>query len=137
MSKHILITITCIGILAASAAGAQESNSNDAGFRLEQAMTRLALNDAQKKALAPVLKDTLSAQQAILASYGIDIEKGERPAQGLGIRNAMAMKRELDALRANTLKTVSGILSAEQLDEFKRMQAEGQAEMRERIRGGR
>jgi hypothetical protein len=137
MSKHILITITCIGILAASAAGAQESNSNDAGLRLEQAMTRLALNDAQKKALAPVLKDTLSAQQAILGSYGIDIEKGERPAQGLGIRNAMAMKRELDALRANTLKTVSGILSAEQLDEFKRMQAERQAEMRERIRGGR
>ena len=137
MSKAIFIAVTFIGILVASPASGQEAQVSDAGLRLEQTTARLALSDKQKAALAPVLENSMSAQRDILASYGIDIEKGERPAQGLGIRNAMAMKRELDAVRADTLKTVSGILSAEQFEEFKRIQAERRAEMRERIMGGR
>ena len=137
MSKAIFIAVTFIGILVASPASGQEAQVSDAGLRLEQTTARLALSDKQKAALAPVLENSMSAQRDILASYGIDIEKGERPAQGLGIRNAMAMKRELDAVRADTLKTVSGIMSAEQFEEFKRIQAERQTEMRERIKGGR
>ena len=137
MSKAIFVAVTFMVILAASPASGQESQVTDAGFRLEQVAARLALSDEQKEALTPVLENTMSAQHDILASYGIDIENGERPAQGLGIRNARAMKRELDAVRADTLETVSGILSAEQFEEFKRIQAERQTEMRERIKGGR
>jgi len=137
MSKAIFIAATILSILVASPASGQESKATNAKFRLEQTMARLALSDEQKEALTPVLENSMSAQHDILASYGIDIEKGERPAQGLGIRNARAMKRELDAVRADTLETVSGILSAEQFEEFKRIQAERQAEMRERINGGR
>ena len=137
MSKAILVAVTLVAILVASPASGQESPATDAEFRLEQTMARLALSDEQKEALAPVIENSMSAQQDILASYGIDMEKGERPAKGLGIRNARAMKRELDAVRADTLETVSEILSAEQFDEFKRIQAERQAEMRERIMEGR
>ena len=137
MSKAVFIAITFLGMFAASAANGQEPQMTDAESRLEQAMARLELSDEQKEALAPVLQSSMSSQQQILASYGIDIEKGERPAQGLGVRNAMAMKRELDAVRADTLKTVSGILNAEQLEEFERIQAERQAAMRQRIMGGR
>ena len=137
MSKAVLIAATFIAILATSPASGQESQATDAEFRLEQTMARLELSDEQKEALAPVLEDSMSAQQEILASYGINIEKGERPAQGLGMRNAMAMKRELDAVRADTLETVSGILSAEQFEEFKRIQAERQAAVREHIMGAR
>lgn len=137
MSKAVFIAITFLAVFPASAASEQELQITDAESHLEQTMARLELSDEQKQALVPVLESSMSSQQQILASYGIDIEKGERPAQGLGMRNAMAMKRELDAVRADTLKTVSGILSAEQFGEFKRMQAERQAVMRERIMGGR
>jgi hypothetical protein len=137
MSKGAFIAVVFAAILVTSSASGQESRVTDAELRLEQTMTRLALSDEQREALAPVLENSRSAQQEILASYGIDVEKGERPAQGLGMRNARAMKRKLDAVRADTLKTVSGILSADQLEEFKRIQAERQAEMQARIRRGR
>lgn len=137
MSKAVFIAVTFLGMLAAWTASGQEPQMTDAELRLEQTMTRLELSDEQKDALAPVLENSRSAQQEILASYGIDVENGERPAQRLGIRKAMAMKRELDAVRADTLNTVSGILSADQLEEFKRIQTERQAEIQERIRGER
>ena len=137
MSKATFIAVIFAAILVTSPASGQESQVTNAELRLEQTMTRLELSDEQKEALAPVLENSRSAQQEILASYGIDVEKGERPAQRLGIRNAMAMKRELDAVGADTLNTVSGILSADQFEEFKRIQAERQAEIQERIKGGR
>lgn len=137
MSKALFTAVSFLGMYAASAASGQEPQMTDAESRLEQAMARMELSDEQKEALVPVLKSSMSSQQQILASYGIDIERGERPAQGLGMRNAMAMKRELDAVRADTLKAVSGILNAEQFEEFERIQAKRQAAMRERIIEGR
>ena len=105
--------------------------------RLEQAKARLGLTDDQLEQMAPVLQETMDAQQRILTSYGIDLEGQDDPAQTLGIRKAMAMKRELDVVRADLLAAVEGILTNEQFDEFKRLQSERQSEMRKRIRGQR
>jgi hypothetical protein len=105
--------------------------------RLEQAKARLGLTDDQLEQMAPVLQETMDAQQRILTSYGIDLEGQDDPAQTLGIRKAMAMKRELDVVRADMLAAVEGILTNEQFDEFKRLQSERQSEMRTRIRGQR
>ena len=105
--------------------------------RLEQAKARLGLTDDQLEQMAPVLQETMDAQQRILTSYGIDLEGQDDPAQTLGIRKAMAMKRELDVVRADLLAAVEGILTNEQFDKFKRLQSERQSEMRTRIRGQR
>jgi hypothetical protein len=105
--------------------------------RLEQAKARLGLTDDQLEQMAPVLQETMDAQQRILTSYGIDLEGQDDPAQTLGVRKAMAMKRELDVVRADMLAAVEGILTNEQFDEFKRLQSERQSEMRKRIRGQR
>ena len=105
--------------------------------RLEQAKARLGLTDDQLEQMAPVLQETMDAQQRILTSYGIDLEGQDDPAQTLGVRKAMAMKRELDVVRADLLAAVEGILTNEQFDKFKRLQSERQSEMRTRIRGQR
>jgi hypothetical protein len=47
------------------------------------------------------------------------------------------MRQELETVRADTLDELEGILNDEQLDEFKRIQEERKAEMRERMRSAR
>jgi len=79
----------------------------------------------------------MAAQRRVLASYGIDPEnrngRGNRP----GLRQARAMRKEMNAVRSDTLAEVDKILTDAQLKEFKRMQEERQAEMRQPIRGAR
>lgn len=87
--------------------------------------------------MALVLQKSMEKQQSILSSYGIDLVGQSEPAQTLGVRKAMAMKQELDVVLADSLAAVEEILISEQFDEFKRLQREQQAEMRERIRGRR
>lgn len=114
---------------------------SDQALQLEQfldhAKVRLGLTDSQVEHMAPVLQKTMERQRSILSSYGIDLADQSDPAQTLGIRKAMGMKRKLDVVRADTLAEVEDILTEEQFAEFKRLQRERQAKMRERIRGQR
>ena len=55
----------------------------------------------------------------------------------MGPGQARAMRKELDALRSDTLASLETILTSEQLDEFRRIQAERQEQMRNRVRGRR
>ena len=103
--------------------------------RMQEARERLNLSQEQLDQMTPVIENSISKRRGILSSYGIDPEKRTDIKGQLGLRKALAMKKELDAVRADTLQGLNGILTEEQLEEFKRMQAERQAEMRERIRG--
>ena len=135
---RILTTMMCFCLVIFSPLTLAETDqAAQLEQRLEQAKARLGLTDDQLEQMAPVLQETMDAQQRILTSYGIDLEGQDDPAQTLGIRKAMAMKRELDVVRADMLAAVEGILTNEQFDEFKRLQSERQSEMRKRIRGQR
>jgi hypothetical protein len=79
----------------------------------------------------------MATQQRILARYGIDLENSSGPSTRLRPREAMTLRRELEAVRAETLEILDGILTEEQFEEFRQIQEERNAEMRERIRGGR
>lgn len=105
--------------------------------RLEQTRVRLNLTDAQLERMAPALEDSMATQQSILASYGINLEDTSGPSTRLRPREAMALRRELEAVRSDTLEILDGILTEEQFEEFRELQEERSAEMRERIRGGR
>ena len=105
--------------------------------RLEQTRVRLNLTDAQLERMAPALEESMATQQSILASYGIDLEDSRGPSTGLRPRDAMALRRDLQAVREETLEILGGILTEEQLEEFRQIQEERSTEMRERIRGGR
>jgi hypothetical protein len=132
----IYAAILCLAF-ASSASYSQDERAATIEQRMEEARARLNLTDSQVEAMTPVLKESMAEQQRVLSSYGVDLESGTGAMQQLGRRNAMAMKKELDAVRANTLDAVSNILTDEQFDEFTRLQGERQAEMRQRLRGGR
>jgi len=137
MTRILSTAILCCIVLFSPLILAGTDQALQLEQRLEQAKARLGLTDGQVEQMAPVLQKSMEKQQSILSSYGIDLVGQSDPAQTLGIRKAMAMKQELDVVRADTLAAVEGILTSKQFDEFKRLQRERQAEMRERIRGRR
>ena len=116
---------------------AKEDRAAQVEQRIEEARTRLDLTDEQLDRMAPVLEESMEARRRILSSYGIDLEDRSGPDKRIGLRQARAMRKELDVVQADTLEALAGILNDEQMDEFTRMQEERKAEMRERIRGGR
>ncbi len=136
--KKTLIYVAIIGVALASLPWftlvAQDA---DAEQRMEEVRIRLGLSEAQAEALAPVLQESMAAQQRILSKYGINLDSGTSSMNKLRRQDAMAMKGELDAVRNDTLGAVGEILNQAQFEEFKRIQAERAASMRQRIRAGR
>lgn len=136
MKQYLICTAIICLALASSASFAQEELAAKLDQRMEEARARLDLSDAQVEALTPVLERSMAAQQSILSDYGVDLNSGTNVMRQLGRKNAMAMKKKLDAARADTFDDIDDILTDEQFDEFKRMQRERQSEMRKRMRGG-
>lgn len=134
--KRIVIALA-LGLTAALA-HAQPSAEQQAQMeeRMASIVERLELTDEQKTQLEPIVADSLTQQQEILAKYGIDPENrssGSRPSP----RQAMQLRREMETVREATKGELAGILSDEQLAEYARIQEEAKAEMRKRMRGGR
>jgi hypothetical protein len=127
--------LLAVALLAATAAIAEDKSmpSAEAVERLAQARERLSLTDEQVEQIKPVMEESFAERNAILASYGIDLDNpggSGRPS----FRQARAMRGEMEAVRSDTLAKLDGILSQEQLEEFKLMQEEQRAEMRERMK---
>jgi hypothetical protein len=105
--------------------------------QMQSTFERLELTDEQIEQVKPVLQESASAQRAILSSYGMDPQSRQNSATKPGLRQMRAMRSEMDAVRETTLSELAPILSDEQLEEFKRIQKERQAEMKERMRAAR
>ena len=105
--------------------------------RMQQTIERLELTDEQIEQATPVFEKAAAARQAILSNYGIDPESNPGSSEKPGLREMRAMRKEMNDLRNETVSELEQILSDEQLEEFKRIQQERQAEMRERMRGAR
>jgi Spy/CpxP family protein refolding chaperone len=136
MKLFLTVSALTIFLLIVSQVAADD-NASQALDQIQQTIEQLDLSDEQIEQIKPVLQESMAAQQEIMSSYGIDIENREGPSGKLGPRKAMSMRKELDEVRADTLNELEDILSAEQLDEFKAIQDQRRAEMRDRIRGAR
>ncbi|MGD9263278.1 MAG: hypothetical protein PVG88_02950 [Methyloceanibacter sp.] len=135
---HIVTTVMlCILVFFSLSTLAEDDRATQLDQHLEQVNTRLSLTDEQFELMVPVLQNSMEAQQSILSYYGIDLKSHRSPVQKLGVSKALAMKQELDAIRADTLKAAEDILTEEQFDEFKSLQNERQAQMRRHFRGRR
>lgn len=128
-----LIVLFAIG----TQAKADDDRAAMAQEQMQQTFEGLELTDEQIEQVKPVLEASVASMQEILLSYGIDPESHPGSAEKPGIRKMRAMRKEMNAVRENTLAELELILSDEQLEEFKRIQGERQAEMRERMRGAR
>ena len=128
-----LIVLLATGMQAV----AEDDRTEKAKEQIQQTIERLELTDEQAEQVKPVLEESAAARQEILSSYGMDPESRQDSVGKPGIRKMRAMRNEMNTLRENTLGELEQVLSDEQLEEFKRIQEERQAEMRERMREGR
>ncbi len=134
---RILTAVALVAlVLVGPPAVADEDRAAQVEQRMEEARTRLNLSDEQVDQVAPLLEESMRAQQNIMESYGID-PGNQAGMEKIGLRQARAMSRELNAVRSSTVDALGGVLTDQQLDEFKAMQEERKAEMRERMRAGR
>jgi hypothetical protein len=116
---------------------AEEDRAAMAQEQMQQTIERLELTNEQVEQVKPVLKKAASEQQKILSSYGMDPQSRQNSTRKPGMRQMMAMRNEMQDVRENTMRELDPILSDEQLEEFKQIQEERQAAMRERMRAAR
>ena len=131
--------------LAAVPAGAQEPEADarmaELQVRLEEARERLGLSDEQVEQLLPVVLASFEGTMAVLEEHGIDVlsltEGG--PRRRLNLRQLRALGRDLDDVREAMFEKIEelGFLSEEQFAEFKKIQEEQRAALRERLRARR
>lgn len=127
------VALVLFGVVLVGPCARADGSSEQLERRVAEAVARLDLSAEQVDRVTPVLKDSIAAQQRILSRYGIDLESGEAGTRGLGPRAALSMRQELDAARETTLSALEGLLTETQHNEFKRMQEERRAEIRERV----
>lgn len=135
-----LALATIAALLAVSVPGwADESAQTDKAAALEQRMeearTRLALTDEQVEAVTPILEESWKKQAEILDKHGInlDAEQAEGDRKRPGLRKLRSLRGDMDAVREALLEDLSEVLDDEQIAEFKKMQDERRAEMREHL----
>lgn len=137
MNRLFTTTATIFCVAFSLMAFAADNQSAKLEQQLEQTKARLNLSDEQAEALYPVLKGSMTEQRRILSTYGVSLDNRANAASRLSMKQALAMRKELEAVRDETRSALVPILSDQQMDEFQHIQDERRAEMRDRIRGGR
>jgi hypothetical protein len=136
--KHSTRLTALIAMLAAgSLAVAQDDRAALAKEQMEQTIERLNLTDGQIERVKPILESTRASRQAIMARYGVDPDGSAVGGKKLGLREARAMRKELNQVQEGTNAELRKILNAEQLTELEVIQQERSDDMRERIRSAR
>lgn len=134
-----LFTLTYCGLAFSETDSVVEPENASAVLEdmFAETKARLDLTDEQVEKVTPILQSSFESRRAILLEYGIDIESRKPPAQKLGFRKARTLGKELDNVRASTLRELDDILTEEQLSEYVAMQNERKNKMRERLRASR
>ncbi|TQV84285.1 hypothetical protein FKG94_06410 [Exilibacterium tricleocarpae] len=131
------IAACCLSLLAAAVAADVQFEQ-----RLAETKARLNLSDEKVEQIRPVLALSFTSSRDILASYGIDPanpDKGAGKVQDnkprrLGFKSVRKLGEELGAVRDSTLKALSGMLTDDQLVQYRELQAERAAALRQHIR---
>lgn len=134
-----LFTLTYCGLAFSETDSVVEPENASAVLEdmFAETKARLDLTDEQVEQVTPILQSSFESRRAILLEYGIDIESRKPPAQKLGFRKARTLGKELDNVRASTLRELDSILTEEQMSEYVAMQNERKNKMRERLRASR
>ncbi len=136
--RLLAATLILLALSPQSTMATDQEMSETARKRFEEARSRLELSDEQVELVVPIVLESFQRQKAVLERYGLDIEKlgsGDQPR--LRFRQARKLSKELDGVRADTLKELDEILSPSQLKEYERLQSERREATRKRIRAGR
>ncbi|HNR11736.1 MAG TPA: hypothetical protein PKM59_00310 [Thermodesulfobacteriota bacterium] len=124
LAPFLLTVLGCMMLLVFApvfSSWAQDGSNADAFAQKFQ--ERLQLSDEQMEQLRPIISEDMAKRKAILQKYQGHGQQGYRPMRG-----------ELDSLNADTEGKMSQILSAEQMEEYKKLRQEQVERMRERAR---
>ena len=136
-----------VAALAAPPPGLQHTQSGtderraEVEARLEAARERLQLSDEQEEQLVPILGESLEATMAVLEKHGVSLQEGAggRANRRRNLRRLRALGSDLDEVREALLAKIeaAGFLTDQQFAEFKKIQEEQRATLRERMRAQR
>ncbi|MEL7538817.1 MAG: hypothetical protein AAFM91_17355 [Pseudomonadota bacterium] len=137
MNRLVAATAVVLTLLVSPLVTAQEIDPAVIEQHMANTRERLSLSDAQVEQMAPIIEKSVAEQQEILLKYGVDPSNPGGASTSIGFRKARSMRHELEAVRETTVRSLEGILTAEQLAEFNLMQEERRAEMRKRMTAAR
>lgn len=135
MIKHVIPAFFISVALAASTISAQAENVDREAAdeqiqqRVLETKERLQITEEQAPVVQEILKESAERRFAILEKYGFG--DGERPS--LNFREKRRLRSEINDVNEDTLERLSEILTDDQLEEYKKIQEERGAEMRERL----
>ncbi|MEO0740588.1 MAG: hypothetical protein AAF089_03245 [Bacteroidota bacterium] len=101
--------------------------------QVDDTLFRLDLNEEQRYAVAPILEADMLERLAVLQEYGIDPQNPSangRPS----MRALRKMRGDIEDVRDRTESQLRDHLTDDQLDAWKEIEEERQAEMRARFR---
>ena len=138
MKRIMPAVLATLAVLAAPLANveAQESNAAKLEQRIEETKQRLNLSEEQVEQITPVLERAGERARDVFAKHGLSADNREA-AGNLTFRQKRALGKDMKEVRAQTLSEIEPILSDEQLAEFKKMQEERRAQLREQIQARR
>lgn len=101
--------------------------------QVDDTLFRLDLNEEQRYAVAPILEADMLERLAVMQEYGIDPQNPSangRPS----MRTMRKMRGDIEDVRERTESQLKDHLTDDQLDAWKEIEEERQAEMRSRFR---
>ncbi len=138
-SLWLAVVLVIFYAISSPAALAQATEMQTAEQYFSELQEALELTDEQVEKIEPIITEGRERQESILASYGIDLDSDEKPAN-LRRRTAMKMRGELKETREVMMEALSAVLTDEQLATYTEIQKDRAEEqrnaIRERIRGG-
>lgn len=145
LSFFVALMASAAVALTATGASAQKPEDDERMAelqeRLDEARDRLKLNDEQIEQLLPVLRENFDSTRVVLEKHGINLQSLAEGGSNrrLNLRQLRALSGDLDEVREAMFKKIEelGFLSDEQFAEFKKIQEEQRAALRERLRARR
>ena len=131
-----LISVGALVVLASMVTNAQSPGMNEqVRAQIEAAKTRLALTDAQRAKVEPIIRTGIERRMAIFKKYGLVDDSGRRTASNPPPQQLQGIRGELESAQADIVKQLNPILTPKQMEEYRKIQTEVRDGLRERAEG--
>ncbi|MEM9531702.1 MAG: hypothetical protein AAGA23_12345 [Pseudomonadota bacterium] len=125
-------TLLAIALYLPMSVQAQEERAEAFRTSFAETQQRLSLTEDQRSQVEPIVRAQFDATQAVMKKYGFT--PGAQGGSGASMRELRAMSKELKPIRKQADKELAAVLSRDQMKEYKDIQEERQAKMREEIK---
>ena len=108
-------------------------STNKVNYSSSKIKARLNLSDKQAEQFEPIFLGHIEKRLGVMEKHGINRDFRSF-GKKMGLRQLRAVKRDMEKINKQTENELAGVLSKEQLDEYKKIQEELRIEMRARLK---